>query len=269
MVSDRHRSRRSRPPPAIMITMFPRPSDDPVAVVEAVGAERRTPPANRCWVMTNMVASADGATAIDGLSGPLGGAADREMFAALRSVADAIVVGAATVRQERYRVPGAGSEEAQRARAGRGQEPRPLVVVVTTSLGLDAGLPLFDDPSYRPLIATVATAPAEARDRLSTVADIVELGEERVDVGLLASELRRRGVAVALAEGGPTLNGQLIAADLVDEWNLTLSPILAGGASHRPAIGAPIPHPTAQMRLDRVWQDDDLLFCRWTRPGAS
>jgi 5-amino-6-(5-phosphoribosylamino)uracil reductase len=68
-----------------------------------------------------------------------------------------------------------------------------------------------------------------------------------------------------LSEGGPSLNGQLIAEDLIDEWNLTISPILAGGTSKRPATGQELLPPGLAMALDRVWHQDDLLFCRWIR----
>jgi riboflavin biosynthesis pyrimidine reductase len=138
-------------------------------------------------------------------------------------------------------------------------------VVVTASLSLDPDLPLFSDPGYRPLIATVDAAPAARRQALSAMADVVSVGTERVDVDRLVAELGRRGMAVVLVEGGPSINAQLIAAELIDEWNLTISPILAGGASKRAALGAELAHPVTPMVLDRVWQADDLLLGRWVR----
>jgi riboflavin biosynthesis pyrimidine reductase len=180
-------------------------------------------------------------------------------------VADVIVAGAATVRQERYRPPGR-SEQALAYRLERGQDPKPLIVVVTASLSLDPDLPLFADPGYRPLVATVETAPADRRQALAAVADIVTVGDEQVDLGRLVHLLGERGSSTILSEGGPTLNGQLIASELIDEWNLTLSPILAGGDAKRAARGpAQLSHPTTPMSLDRVWHDGDLLFCRWVR----
>ena len=141
-----------------MIWLHPE-TGGPVDPVEAVAAEARPPLPDRPWVLTNMVASADGATAVAGLSGQLGGPADQAVFAALRGVADAIVVGAATVRAERYRVPGLGGDQQQAGRAARGQAPRPRIVVVTASLGLDPELPLFTEPDHRPVIATTDPGP--------------------------------------------------------------------------------------------------------------
>jgi riboflavin biosynthesis pyrimidine reductase len=215
-----------------------------------------------------MIASSDGAITVGGLSGGLGSPADTEVFMALRSVSDAIVVGAATARQERYRPPG-GSKRVRARRAGRGQAPRPLLVVVTASLLLDGDLPMFSEAGYRPLIATVEAAPADRRATLSAVADVISVGADRVDLGQLMGELAGRGMQAVLVEGGPSLNAQLIAAELIDEWNLTLAPILVGAGPERAAAGPDLAHPITPMNLSRVWQEDDLLFCRWVRPAGE
>ncbi|MGI9615564.1 MAG: dihydrofolate reductase family protein, partial [Acidimicrobiales bacterium] len=84
-----------------MIRLFPPDSEtvDGGALIDprsAVAAEERPGRPERPWVYTNMIASADGGTAVDGLSGQLGGAGDKAMFGALRAVADVILVGAST-----------------------------------------------------------------------------------------------------------------------------------------------------------------------------
>lgn len=253
------------------IELYPPPEDAhagpdrTITPLDVVGDEERTAPRGRPWVLTNMIASADGATALDGVSGGLGGDADGMVFAALRAVADAIVVGASTVRLEDYRPPSGGSEEAAAARASRGQAPRPLLVIVTASLSVEPDQRSFTDSGYRPLVATVPSAPTDRRAALDERAEVIDCGIDQVDLSALLAELGRRGHRVVLSEGGPSLNGQLIADDLIDEWNLTISPILAAGDSKRPAQGPPLPHPAAPMKLRRVWQADELLFCRWTR----
>lgn len=233
--------------------------------LEAVAAEARTAPPGRPWLLTNMIASADGAAAVGGLSGPLGGPADLAVFGALRAVSDAIVVGGQTVRAERYRPPRAGSPEVRGARAARGQRERPLLVVVTASLALDVDLPLFADPTYRPLVATTESADTHRRRALEAVAEVVTVGDTGVDLARLLAELGRRGHRVVLSEGGPSLNAQLIAADVVDEWNLTIAPLLGAGQAKRPAQGVERSDAPAAMHLDRVWLADQLLFCRWLR----
>ena len=62
----------------------------------------RTPPPGSCWVLSNMVAGLDGTAAISGKVGALSTPRDAELFRRLRSVADVVLVGAETVRRERY-----------------------------------------------------------------------------------------------------------------------------------------------------------------------
>lgn len=237
---------------------------DRAAIRVAVAAEERPTPADRPWLYTNMVASADGGTAVDGLSGQLGGPADMMMFGALRAVADVIVVGAATARQEQYRPPNL-SDEVVEERRSRDQSPHPRLAVVTRSLSLDPELPLFDDPSNRPIILTAESASPERRAAVEPLADVINAGDDGVNLGEGLRQLRRLGFNNALSEGGPSINGQLVADGLVDEWNLSLSPALLGGDSRRAAFG-PVPAgPPRSMKLARVWTDDDLLFCRWVR----
>ncbi len=244
----------------------------PVAGLEvdplvAVAEEPRPRSGGRPWVLTNMVTSIDGATAVGGVSGPLGGPADMAVFRAIRSVADAVIVGAGTAVAENYRPPRPDTAVAA-ARQAQGRAERLTIAVVTASLNLDPSLALFNDSAYRPLIITVEQAPEQRRSVLEQTADIVVAGVSRVDLRLALDELSRRGHKNILVEGGPSLNGQFIAGDLIDEWNLTLSPVLAGGNSARPAFG-PQAATTRRLTLARLWQGDDLLFGRWVRAGTS
>jgi riboflavin biosynthesis pyrimidine reductase len=98
----------------------------------------------------------------------------------------------------------------------------------------------------------------------SAVADIVEAGDDRVEVDAALAALHTTGAQVVLCEGGPSLVGQLVAADLVDELCLSLAPLLASGESSRVSHG-PAPAAPLRMRLDRVLEEDGLLFCRYVR----
>lgn len=245
-----------------MRQVLPEDIDD-VDPAELYARDQREGGAGRPWVMVNMIASIDGATVVDGVSGPLGGPADKRVFAAIRGVADAILVGAGTVRAERYGPP-----------RPRGDGTRPRLAVVTATGQLDPSLPLFASAppgEPPPLVLTCAACPPERRAALSTVAEVEVVGEELVDVGLAIGALQARGFEVVLAEGGPSLNGQLIAAGLVDEWCAAISPTLVGGASPRPAIGPPPGGTAVRLRLDRLLLDDDsgLCFARYVRLDSS
>ena len=82
-----------------MRQLFP----EPVGSVEPLDVYRDLPVVeSRPAVRLNMISSVDGSTALDGRSGGLGGPADRKVFAALRSLADVVLVAAGTVRAENY-----------------------------------------------------------------------------------------------------------------------------------------------------------------------
>ena len=106
---------------------------------------------DRPWVMANMVCGIDGSTAVDGRVGPLSTPTDAQLFLMMRELADVILVGASTVRQERYgRVQ--LDEEARARRVAAGRSPLPPIAVVSGSLAFDWDLPIFvdDDAGCRP-----------------------------------------------------------------------------------------------------------------------
>ena len=249
-----------------MRQLLPHPLD-PIDPDRAQRAAARPAPADRPWVLLNMVASIDGATAVDGRSGALGGPTDQAVFGSLRAVADVILVAAGTVRAEGYGPPRpSAARRAQREQHGQAAVPR--LAVVSRSLDLDPSAALFarrDDGRDRPLVLTGADAPTHRRAALEEVADVRTVGPAGVDLPEALALLGQLGASTVLCEGGPTLNGQLLDADLVDEVDLTVSPLLAGGDALRLIAGAA---PTvARHRLAHLWhdEDDDLLFARYVR----
>jgi len=203
-------------------------------------------PSVRC----NMVSGADGATTIGGVSGGLGGPADKRVFAALRQLTDVVLVAAGTVRAEHY---------------GPSKKP---IAVVTRACVLDWNAPFFTQAIARPLIITVAQAPADNRARAAEVADVVIAGDDAVDMGRALAVLGERGAAHVLAEGGPTMNGQLASAGLVDELCLTLAPKLVNGHSKRIFEGDALPSPLA-LELRSLCEDDGYLFLRYCSDDAA
>jgi riboflavin biosynthesis pyrimidine reductase len=225
----------------------------------------------RPWVAVNMVCTADGAS-VDptGRSGALGGDADKKAFGALRSAADVIVAGSTTVKAEDYG-PARVSPERQEARVARGQAPTPRIAVVTGSLNLDPGMRLFTSGGPRPLVLTTEASSPEARERLAPVADVIITGKDRVDWPLALGALAERaGARVVLVEGGPSVIGQLVADDLIDELCLTVAPLLAGGAAPRIAPGDPPPE-MRHAQLAHLVEDEGFLLLRYvaTRPAAA
>ena len=246
-----------------MRRLHPDPADpvDPLEVYgDAPTAEGRP------GLRINMIASADGAAAVDGVSGGLGGEGDRAVFRALRSLADVVLVGAGTVRAEGYGPPRL-PDEAVAARERRGQAPLPRIAIVTRSCDLDWDSPLFATPTSRPIVLTVAEAPAERLARAAEVAEVVVAGLLDVDLPKALAMLGEGGARTALGEGGPSLNGRLAAAGLVDELCLTLAPLLAAGDAGR-IVAGPALRPPLGMRLASACEQDGYLFLRYRAAPA-
>jgi riboflavin biosynthesis pyrimidine reductase len=195
-------------------------------------------------VRLNMIASIDGATAVAGLSGGLGGPADQALFAVLRSQADVVLVAAGTVRAEHY---------------GPSKVP---VAVISRSCRLDWGSPFFTKAIAPPIVITVTQAPALEREKAAGLADVIIAGEQDVDLAAALDALSERGYARVLAEGGPSLNGQLAAAGLLDELCLTVSPLLAGGEAKR-ILAGPALTAGPRWRLRSLCEQDGFLFLRY------
>ncbi|WP_099343932.1 MULTISPECIES: pyrimidine reductase family protein [unclassified Actinoplanes] len=223
------------------------------------GLVERYPRADRPTLRVNFIASADGAVSVDGLSAGLQGPGDKEVFDTLRMLGDALIVAAGTVRAERYDALRLTAED-RAWRVAHGLPEFPLMVIVSGSLDLDPEQLIFSDAPIRPIVITHRGAPDSP---IRAVAEVLELGDDRVDLAAGVAELHRRGATQLLCEGGPGLLGSMIAADLVDELCLTVAPLLAGGSAGRIASGPPTP--PRPMSLRHALTREDMLFLRYTR----
>jgi riboflavin biosynthesis pyrimidine reductase len=220
------------------------------------------PEADRPWVRANMVASVDGAASVDGRSGGLSGRADREIFGLLRSLADVILVGAGTVRAERYR-PAQPASIWPELRPGRSATPP--IAVISGRLDLDPGLELLTaaPPDARTIVITCERAPGKQRAAVAECADVVVAGAEHVDLKAALDALAARGYQRVLTEGGPNLLGQLAARGLLDELCLTISPLLAGPGPARIVNGEKIPG-GLPLIPGHLLEDEGFLLARYT-----
>jgi riboflavin biosynthesis pyrimidine reductase len=221
------------------------------------------------WLRANMVSSADGAAHLGGVTKGLSSPADRRLFALLRTLADVIVVGAATARVEKYG-PVRQHELWPDLRPGR--TPTPPIAVVSARLDLDPASRLIASapPSARTIVITTAQAAHDRRAALDGPAEVIVAGQDTVDLKAAITALAERGHRRMLAEGGPRLLAQLIAADLLDELCLTISPLLVGPAADRIVAGTPLSgtgsaHSLQRLALAHVLEDHGHLFCRYTR----
>ncbi|MGO9874407.1 MAG: pyrimidine reductase family protein [Acidimicrobiia bacterium] len=220
----------------------------------------------RPCVRLNMIVSVDGGTSWGGVSGALGGSADKALFSVLRSFADVVLVAAGTMRAEHYG-PAQLTAAMQQARRQRGQAPIPSIAVVSRSCQMDWDTPFFTAAVARPLVITVSAAPEADRARAATVADVIVVGDQDVDLAGALDELRIRGAANVLAEGGPTLNGELARAGLLDELCVTLAPRLASGDAKRIISGSTLDE-LEELELRSICEEDNYLFLRY-RPARQ
>ncbi|MFB6777954.1 MULTISPECIES: pyrimidine reductase family protein [unclassified Streptomyces] len=217
------------------------------------------------WLRANMVSTLDGAAQHDGRSQPISSDTDMRIFGTLRGLADVVVVGAETVRMEGYRPARARDAFAAR-RAAAGQGPAPAIAVVSGSLDLDFSLPLFVSPLVPTLVVTGAGAPPDRIEAArSAGAEVVIAGEgSRVDPARVVRELADRGLRRQLAEGGPRLLGQFVAAGVLDELCLTLSPMLTAGDAQRITGGPSVAVPE-RFTLASMLEEAGFLFTRYRR----
>ncbi|MET9513758.1 pyrimidine reductase family protein [Streptomyces sp. NPDC002994] len=217
------------------------------------------------WLRANMVSSLDGAAQHEGRSQPISSDTDMRIFGTLRALADVVIVGAETVRLEGYR-PARAREAFAERRAAAGQGPAPAIAVVSASLNLDFSLPLFTSPLVPTLVLTGATAPLDGiRAAREAGAEVLIVGDGAVVEPPRAVEaLAERGLTRLLTEGGPRLLAQFIAAGVLDELCLTVSPMLTAGRAQRIADGPGVAVPE-RFALASVLEEAGFLFTQYRR----
>jgi len=218
---------------------------------------RELAPRDRPYLGLNMVSSIDGKATLDWRTKGLSSDIDRRVFHLLRTQADAVMVGAGTVRAERYgRIT--KSDELRQIRVNEGMVPDALAVVVSASLDLPGDLPLLNEPEQTVVIATAS------EDTIPRVSGDVEYARTGDDLPRLLAYLHEEhGVRSVLCEGGPTLNSFLFAAGVVDELFLTMNPKLLGGAAALTIVtGRELVEPL-EPTLVSAAEADGELYLRW------
>jgi len=253
----------------------------------------RTSPAVRPFVIANFVSTLDGVVSYE-IKGKSGGStisgsdpADRFIMGLLRASADAIVVGAGTLRDvsakslwtPEYVYPDAKDLYAEYRVSAKSRSEYPLLVIVSGSGQLELNRAIFRTPAVRTVVITTAAGSDELTRRSASTPGSIEIHALDSSSGNIAPrailELLHSQFAVKtlLHEGGPTLFGQFLAAEAVDEFFLTLSPQVAGrkGDTTRPAFlqgveFAPDSAPWFQMVSAK--QNAAYLYLRYRRRSS-
>lgn len=212
----------------------------------------------------NFVSSVDGGVSAGGKSRGLQTPGDNKVFAALRDLADVVLVGSGTATAEGYGAV-TFSERRRAVRREYGLAETMPVAVLSRSLRLDPASGLFTDaqPGARTIVLTSRSADADRRRALEQVADVVDCGDDSVDAATARAALEARGLTRILCEGGPSIFADFAAAGVVDELCLTLSPLLVGPGPGR-IVGGSEWGDVLRLRLSSLLAEDDALFCRYS-----
>jgi riboflavin-specific deaminase-like protein len=237
--------------------LLPDDADTTVAQQLAGLELKELAPPDRPYLILNFATTLDGRAAINGRSGPIGSATDTEMLQRLRTRVDAVMIGAGTMRAERYgRIVSDPQLRAYRERTGLAHDPLGVIVSNRLELPWDAGL--FTNGGGRVVIFTASDQdPPETATRVTVIRhpDGVELDRA---LEWLRTE---RGIRSVLCEGGPTLHGRLREGGLADELFLTIAPKIAGGEGPRVLEGA-LPD-VDNVELAWLLESESELFARY------
>jgi riboflavin biosynthesis pyrimidine reductase len=217
-------------------------------------------PASR-WLCVNFVASADGAVSLHGRARELSNEPDQRVLRLGSDLADVLLVGATTAMVEEFRGVHPDDETAAR-RARHGLAPIPPTAVVTTGRSLPEDAPVVTEAVVPTFVITTEAAPERKRAAWAAAgATVVVAGEREVDLRLAVDTLAGHGLRRVDSEGGAQLFGALLAAGVVDELRLTVSPTLVSGVAGRIATGVEIE--PARLELLSVVAESDTLMVRY------
>jgi 5-amino-6-(5-phosphoribosylamino)uracil reductase len=189
--------------------------------------------------------------------------ADFDRVDAVRASCDAILVGAATVRQDNPRLL-VRSQARREERTARGLAPSPIKVTVTERVELDARADFFATGETEKLVYCTSARVADARSRLGPVATVVD-GGQPVKMSRLSEDLGERGVERLMVEGGGKMHTQFLTANLVDELQLVVAPFFIGDSrATRFVSDGHFPwNPDRRAKLADVRQIGDVVLLRY------
>jgi 5-amino-6-(5-phosphoribosylamino)uracil reductase len=189
--------------------------------------------------------------------------ADFERVDAVRASCDAILVGAATVRNDNPRLL-VRSKARRDERAARGLAPSPIKVTVTERVELDAGADFFTAGDAEKLVYCASPRVLDARSRLGEAATVVD-GGEPVQMRRVSEDLGTRGVQRLMVEGGGKVHTQFLIDNLVDELQLVVAPFFVGDSrAPRFVSDGQFPwNPERRATLAEVRQIGDVVLLRY------
>ncbi|MFF9607471.1 dihydrofolate reductase family protein [Streptomyces sp. NPDC014684] len=194
--------------------------------------------------------------------------ADFDRVDEVRASADAILIGAGTLRADNPRLL-VNSPERRAARVAAGRSEYPLKIAVTASGDLDPAAAFWHTGGEK-LVYTTDRGAVRAARALGRTADVVPLGPSLDWRALLEHLHDVRGVRRLMVEGGGTVHTQLLQQGLADELQLVLAPLFVGDPA-APRLFGPGGYQGGRLRLTESRRIEDVVLMRYepTAPGAG
>jgi riboflavin biosynthesis pyrimidine reductase len=239
----------------------------PIDDADLIDLCRHPVPSDRAWLRTSFVMSLDGsAQGPDGRSGSINTPSDHRIFALHRAMADAVLVGASTVRNEGYRAIDLQPWQLE-LRQSEGLAPYPMLVIISASAAINPSIAQPAEGEGGPVM--IITIPGKSTDELEPLRSagirVVETPGPTVDLAQVVDQLAGAGWPRLLCEGGPHLHHDLLAAGLVDELSLTMAPVVVGGQGLRTTSGEFFSAPGQFILQHAIYAEDDALFTSYRR----
>lgn len=228
-------------------------------------------PDDRPYVLVNMVMSADGKVVIEGTEQGLGSPVDQRLMRELRTNADVVVNGANTLRKSGTS-PRLGDDALSALREARGKSRHPIGAVLSGSGELPLDALFFTGDDFEAVVYVTEETPQERREAIAATGREAVVLSGDVVPAMLRHMRRQLGAEVVLVEGGPSINGELFSRGLVDEYFLTLGPVVVGGNGTLSAVrGADPPTFDSVSRLEIISAvrnpESSELYVRYRRTG--
>jgi riboflavin biosynthesis pyrimidine reductase len=212
------------------------------------------PPADRPYVLVNMVMSVDGKVVVDGTEQGIGSKVDQRLMRELRVSADVVINGASTLRASGTSSR-LGDDLLERLRMSRGKPRYPVAAVLSASGDLPLDKVFFTARDFDAIVYLARSAPAERRRAIEATGRPVVQVPVRTAIPAMLRHMRQElGAEVLLVEGGPTLNAQLVHLGFVDEFFVSIGPVIVGGRDTKTPVTGDKPFTRARLpRLELVW----------------
>lgn len=186
-------------------------------------------PPERPYVLLNMVMSTDGQSVIERTERGLGSQTDQRLMRELRVGADIVLNGASTLRASGS-TSRVGDASLEAIRRQRGKPPNPIAAVLSASGELPLQRPFFTARDFDAVVYLSARAPRVRHAAIAATGRPVHSVPAGDEVRAMLRHMRQElGTDVLLVEGGPILNGKFVAGGWVDEYFLTLGPVIVSG----------------------------------------